>query len=202
MSDTEEGSAVGEPPNAVQKVIDILIQTINSLKSSIAGAQYKLRSFDGRPRDSQDWWDDFTRFCRIQGLNEEQQKDSLSFHLKGEALTWYRTFSSETKTSIKVLEEAYHDRFNLTEHALHMRLCLLYNEAQEPGQTGCQFSTQVMEKAIVLQISAEKFVDLIIGGLHPSIQHHMVQASPQSVSDLLKLQFMDMRMEQGKAVTK
>jgi predicted aspartyl protease len=182
-SDTDSGNAA--------QMIDTLIQKISCLRSTRAASKLKLKNFGGSPTDSKHWWDDFARFCSLNGYNKEEQRDCLSFYLTGEALTWYRMLSNDKKSTIEILKKEFDARFAMTSYAQHSKERSLYKETQNLEQTGCEFAKLMVEKASGLEISEDKLIDIITGGLHPTIRPHILQKKPKSMSDLLKSPFME-----------
>ncbi|CAG2252205.1 unnamed protein product [Mytilus edulis] len=126
------------------------------------------------------WWTMFENYIKLQNYQNEAALAAFSFHVEGQASTWYHSLPTATRDDLTNLKAAFLDRFK---H--HNTNNELYRLKQHPHETGIQYLTRVQNLASGAQnISEQTIVGLCKNGLNPDIKPFVVGKDPKTINEL------------------
>ncbi|CAG2247844.1 unnamed protein product [Mytilus edulis] len=141
------------------------------------------------------WWTMFENYIKLQNDQNEAALAAFSFHVEGQASTWYRSLPTATRDDLTNLKAAFLDKFK---H--HNTNNELYRLKQHPHETGKQYLTRVQNLASGAQnISEQTIVGLCKNGFNPDIKPFVVWKDPKTINELRKAIYLATSVAECKA---
>lgn len=178
---TEEQIVQEQEQQEVVPVPAGINQTGSSSINSLRMAHIMLQHFhDETTHVPSIWWSMFENYVKVLQLTNEAALGAISFHIQGQANTWYHSLNQETKSDMALLKGAFFERFK--NHSTNNEL---YKLAQGNHETGSQYLTRVQNLTSGAQdLSEQVIVGLTINGLRPALKSFVVGREPKTFQQL------------------
>ena len=178
----QSGESVAEPAETVNNQ-DQDIGLVNSIENqnSFTMSHIILPHFhDETSQVPALWWTMFENYIKLHKHQEEAALAAFSFHVQGQALTWYHLLPADDKNSLVNLKAAFLERFK--HHSTNNEL---YRVQQHPHETGIQYLTRVQNLASgAVNMNEQTVVGLTINGLNQDIKGFVVGKDPKTINEL------------------
>ena len=126
------------------------------------------------------WWNMFESYKICHNMSDERAIASLTFHLIGQAKSWFTSLDAETRNDMNRLKAAFLARF--PNKSTNNQIFHLQQGAQESGH---EYITRVQQLAVsVDDISERAIVQLAINGMKSDIKYFVVGREPKSFEEL------------------
>ncbi|CAG2200710.1 unnamed protein product [Mytilus edulis] len=194
LQNTVQADAEIEPEPEQQIVLIIPIGLTNNTKRVMSNIN--LANFhDETIQVPAIWWTMFENYIKLQNDQNEAALAAFSFHVEGQASTWYNSLPTATRDDLTNLKAAFLDKFK---H--HNTNNELYRLKQHPHETGKQYLTRVQNLASGAQnISEQTIVGLCKNGFNPDIKPFVVWKDPKTINELRKAIYLATSVAECKA---